>query len=85
MPEPAVRPETPPTELSDRSEGWGSSGSIRDYPTYVDNGTWPAIVVHLDEYEPWPSEVYEGNWYHLGELLFEEDEEEPEDEEPLPT
>jgi hypothetical protein len=64
MPAPAVKPELPPAELRDRSEGWGRQGRIEGYPEYGDDGEWPEEVNHQLEFELYPSETSDGIWSH---------------------
>lgn len=64
MPSPAVKPVTPPTELMDRTEGWGLLGRIYGYPEFKDDGEWPLVVVHQDETEEYPTETSDGLWTH---------------------
>lgn len=67
MPAKAVKPEFPPSELSDRSEGWGWFGRIYEYDGYVDDGIWQDTVVRLDEFEDWPTEINDhrdNGWTH---------------------
>jgi hypothetical protein len=57
MPEPAIKPETPPIELTDRSEGWGITGNVRGYSGYGDTGEWPHTIVRNKEFDSNPSEM----------------------------
>lgn len=68
MSSPAVRPETPPAELADRQEGWGDLGHIFLYPSYKDDGTWPATVnghTLVDE-QPELSDERDTGWFRSG-------------------
>lgn len=69
MPARAVKPELPPVELGDRSEGWGMLGLIRNYPSYKDSGTWPEIPEHNSEFPLEQPETSDGDWYRNGELI----------------
>lgn len=64
MPAPAVKPELPPVELRDRTEGWGLLGRIYGYPEYSDDGVWPIVVQHQDEFQDYPTETSHGVWTH---------------------
>jgi hypothetical protein len=64
MPAPSVKPESPPAELLDRSEGWGTIGTIFGYPENTDDGEWPFAIVHNSEFDDWPSETSHGQWSH---------------------
>jgi hypothetical protein len=71
MPAPAVRTATPPSDLADRSEGWGSFGGIFLYPNYRDTGVWPANVVGhelVDEHTE-TSDTRDTGWFRSGELI----------------
>lgn len=64
MPAKAVKAENPPSELTDRSEGWGRFGRIEGYPDYRDDGDWPEGVVHQQEFDFYPTETLDGTWSH---------------------
>lgn len=64
MPSPAVKPELPPSDLIDRSEGWGRFGRIEGYPDYRDDGDWPEDVIHQQEFDFYPTETNDGEWSH---------------------
>lgn len=67
----AVRPESPPAELADRTEGWGVYGNIYLYPSYRDTGTWPANVeghTLVDE-QPETSDTRDDGWFRDGEVI----------------
>lgn len=63
MPASATRPELPPAELSDRSEGLGSLGQIVGYADYRDDGVWPGHQFSVRDEEP--SETLDGTWYRV--------------------
>lgn len=75
MPAKAVKPELPPVELRDRTEGWGQFGHIFNYPAYRDDREWTymrdgsAIVIIRPEFNPEPSETSHGEWFRNGELI----------------
>lgn len=69
MPEKAVKPANPPTELTDRTEGWGANGRIEGYPAHKDDGTWPATITNNNVAATEASETSEGDWYRNGTLI----------------
>lgn len=64
MPADAVKPESPPSELNDRSEGFGTFGRIVGY-TQKDDGEWPAEVVRLGELPTEHPETSHGDWWRI--------------------
>ena len=63
MPAKAVKPESPPSPLDDRSEGWGIAGRVKGY-NIKDNGEWPVSVVDQANFPDYPSETLDGTWSH---------------------
>ena len=64
MPAKAVKSEVPPSDLTDRSEGWGVFGKVDGYPEFKDDGDWPEEVVHQEEFDLYPTETNDGIWSH---------------------
>ena len=64
MPAPAVKAESPPVELTDRSEGWGRLGRVEGYPDYKDDGEWPIVIVRQEDFADYPTETLDGTWSH---------------------
>jgi hypothetical protein len=80
MPKPVVRAQTPPAELADREEGWGTFGQVRLYPSYKDDGEWPnypislypSDVMHNEDLILEHPETSDGPWYRVTRTIDEE-------------